>query len=135
MMARKGWSDLSDSYRGRLERGGIDRESYNAGASLAGARGHGATPERPERAERDQERYQDYLQRREALEREVRAQKTRDFGSSDKWRADRSKRNVQNMPGSMRNMQRYLDAGGIEGLMSYDDFDWSDREWAFLYYH
>lgn len=134
-MARKGWNDLSDSYRQRLEKGGVDQHNYNAGASLAGARGHGSTPERPERAEREQDKYGDYLQRREALEREVRAQKTRDFGSSDKWRADRSKRNVANKPGSMLNMQRYINAGGIEGLQSEYDFDWSDREWAFLYYH
>lgn len=39
-MARKGWDALSDTYRDRLVRGGIDRGSYESGASLHGARGH-----------------------------------------------------------------------------------------------
>lgn len=46
-MARKGWDDLSNSYRGRLERAGFTRERYEAGESLARARGHAATPEHP----------------------------------------------------------------------------------------
>lgn len=45
-MARKGWGQLSSAYRERLERGGISRSSYESGASLARARGHGSTPER-----------------------------------------------------------------------------------------
>lgn len=40
MADRKGWSKLSASYRGRLERQGITRESYTRGADLRGARGH-----------------------------------------------------------------------------------------------
>ena len=135
-MARKGWNDLSDAYRQRLERGGISQAEYNQGTSLAGARGHGQTPERPEQASRNQERYQDYQSRREALQREVRAQKQRDFGASDKWRADRSKRHVESpqKPGSMRNMRRYLDEG-LAGLQSDPDFDWGSDEWQFLGYH
>lgn len=47
MAKRKGWSDLSPGYRGRLQRGGIDRAGYERGATLSGARGHGRTPEHP----------------------------------------------------------------------------------------
>lgn len=39
-MARKGWDQLSDAYRRRLERGGITAETYGQGASLSQARGH-----------------------------------------------------------------------------------------------
>lgn len=46
-MARKGWSELSASYRGRLVSGGVTRRQYEAGASLKKARGHSLTPERP----------------------------------------------------------------------------------------
>jgi hypothetical protein len=42
-VARKGWDQLSEAYRNRLVRGGINQQSYEAGASLKGARGH-ATP-------------------------------------------------------------------------------------------
>lgn len=45
-MARKGWGQLSPTYRARLERGGITASSYATGASLASARGHGSTPEK-----------------------------------------------------------------------------------------
>lgn len=36
---RKGWDQLSDGYRRRLERGGIARSDYEGGASLDKARG------------------------------------------------------------------------------------------------
>lgn len=49
-MARKTWGALSENYRKRLERGGITKQAYESGASLSSARGHAATPERPERA-------------------------------------------------------------------------------------
>lgn len=49
-MARKTWGALSENYRKRLERGGITKQAYESGASLSAARGHAATPERPERA-------------------------------------------------------------------------------------
>lgn len=39
-MARKGWDALSDAYRARLSRSGINQSAYESGASLHGARGH-----------------------------------------------------------------------------------------------
>lgn len=39
------WEALSDSYRSRLERGGITRESYVGGAPLSAARGHASRPD------------------------------------------------------------------------------------------
>lgn len=42
-MAKKTWSELSDTYRRRLERGGITAEKHAAGESLQVARGHAST--------------------------------------------------------------------------------------------
>lgn len=39
-MARKGWDALSNAYRERLIRGGVDKAGYDAGMPLQGARGH-----------------------------------------------------------------------------------------------
>lgn len=58
------WDNLRPRYRARLEAAGITRDLYLSGASLSGARGHAATPERPERAEHHPERYGQYTQRR-----------------------------------------------------------------------
>ncbi len=48
-MARKGWDALSPGYRGRLQRQGISKETYESGASLQKARGH--TSAQKERAQ------------------------------------------------------------------------------------
>ncbi len=37
---RKGWDNLSDAYRRRLELNGINKSAYDSGTTLAGARGH-----------------------------------------------------------------------------------------------
>lgn len=47
-MPRKAWRLLSDAYRKRLLRHGIDQKLYESGASLSQARGHRATPEHPQ---------------------------------------------------------------------------------------
>jgi hypothetical protein len=74
-MARKTWGQLSPAYRTRLARAfGKDglsrkqtRERYNRGTlgPVTGARGHSQTPERPSRAERNPQKYQEYIARRE----------------------------------------------------------------------
>ncbi|MDP9026845.1 MAG: hypothetical protein M3N46_04720 [Actinomycetota bacterium] len=64
MSDRRRWADLTPTYRRRLERAGVTPESYAAGASLQTARGHKATPERPERAVRDVDRFAEYLRLR-----------------------------------------------------------------------
>ena len=45
MAKRKGWVDLSITYRNRLQGKGITEKQYSAGTSLEAARGHVATPE------------------------------------------------------------------------------------------
>ncbi len=59
--SRKGWGSLSQSTRSRYERAGITESSYASGVSLSAARGHSNTPERPERAESQPDRYRKYL--------------------------------------------------------------------------
>lgn len=43
MASRKGFDDLSDAYRRRLIRAGIDKAAYERGESLKAARGHKAS--------------------------------------------------------------------------------------------
>lgn len=62
---RKSWESLSPAYRARLSRGGVTKGQYESGASLAKARGHGATPEHPREAARNPERYREYNRKRQ----------------------------------------------------------------------
>lgn len=70
-MARRNWSDLSDGYRARLARAGIDRTAYESGESLKGARGHRSTPEHPREAERRPEQYKEYRARKAGLGKDI----------------------------------------------------------------
>lgn len=60
---RKGWAQLSSAYRSRLGKAGISERSYNQGVSLAGARGHASTPERPSQATKNPDKYPKYLEK------------------------------------------------------------------------
>ncbi len=118
-------------YQARIARG------LARGLSLTEARGHGKTPENPHRAELPQhrERYSEYIERRKRLKAQVDAKKAEIFGNNDKWRRDRSDRYTEhnpetNQPPRLDYMERFVD----------DDFDiaeidWTDDDWAFLYYH
>lgn len=62
---RKGWDSLSPAYRERLSRRGITRSQYEHGRPLAGARGHGATPEHGlKSAKRNPKKYAEYIRKR-----------------------------------------------------------------------
>lgn len=65
MAGRRSWDSLSPAYRARLSRGGVTRSKYESGASLARARGHGATPEHPRDARKNPERYREYNRKRQ----------------------------------------------------------------------
>lgn len=45
MANRKGWYQLSDNYRKRLQVNGITESAYTSGKSTSAARGHATTPE------------------------------------------------------------------------------------------
>lgn len=57
------WDRLSLAYRSRLQASGYGLAQYLAGESAAAARGHGITPEHPERAQRHPERYPEYIEK------------------------------------------------------------------------
>lgn len=63
--SRKGWQQLSPSYRARLQKAGITKSQYESGVSLSKARGHGQTPEHGIReAIRNPRKYQKYIAKR-----------------------------------------------------------------------
>src|SRR5690242_1733985 len=76
---RKGWDNLTESYRARLIRGGMTKSQYESGASLAQYRGHAKTPEHPERASRHPEKYSEYLSKRQRTGGTVSAQELNDL--------------------------------------------------------
>lgn len=62
---RKGWQQLSPGYRARLEKNGITKAQYDAGKSLAKARGHSQTPEHGiKEAIRKPAKYRKYINKR-----------------------------------------------------------------------
>lgn len=75
-MTRKGWDSLSEPVRRRYQRNGVSRADYESGVSLSAARGHAQTPERKERAERNPDRYREYLRRRNSGMRVVTSEGT-----------------------------------------------------------
>lgn len=137
----RNWNALSDSYRQRLERAGVDRRDYERGASLAGARGHAETPERPSQA--SPERYVDYFNRREKLINSIQAMKRELYGSKDSFNAKRSREAVDKNPktGKSRTLKELKRAerkiaemiDGEEPEEFYDEPEDFDDD--FLFYH
>lgn len=139
MAARKAWGTLSATYRRRLERGGITKAAYERGESLAKARGHGQTPERPERAERQPDKYTKYIERRRTLERQVAEKKAELFRGSKKYDRRRSEKAIHSGPVSgapapLAKMERFL-ASDFSDLDWETIFDEDSDGWDFLYYH
>jgi hypothetical protein len=132
-MARKLWSELSDSYRTRLAKAGVTRNEHdNPNFSLAKARGHSKTPEHPD--QKYQPRFKDYFKDRQQLETRVISKKRRLFGKSGKWKGSRSAKYVREgkdgKKPSAKLMKRFLSPD-----FDLDEVDWTDDRWAFLYYH
>lgn len=66
-MARvRDWNALGDAQKHRYERSGISRSDYESGVSLAAARGHGATPERPGQG-KEEPRFREYYELRKEI--------------------------------------------------------------------
>jgi|SRR5450755_3603484 hypothetical protein len=105
------------------------------GATRSDARGHKNTPERPERADNNPNRYKDYTARRQALKTAVKEKVARLSNSSDKWRADRSARNIASYRGPMAEMQKFLDdkLGNIQWINQ--DTGEPDERYSYLWYH
>jgi hypothetical protein len=65
---RRSWESLSPAYRNRLSRYGITKSQYERGRPLAGARGHGQTPEHGLKSAVKSEnvkKYGDYIRKRQ----------------------------------------------------------------------
>lgn len=90
-MARKGWSQLSDTYRNRLVRTGITREIYTSGGSIEKARGHEKTPEHPERAESNPQKYGDYLNRANGIVNDIQRLKREIFEAHGRFNNSNSR--------------------------------------------
>lgn len=149
-MRGKSWDELSPAYRARLSKNGINADTFAEAkrtGQLEKARGHGETPERPERAqkEKNRERYKDYLERRRTLENKVIARKDLLFGDTHKYNLRGAKQRsidavhknpVTRKPPKIKAMRDFL-----AHSESYGDFaDWwddvkDDDDYAFVFYH
>lgn len=141
---RKAWGQLSQAYRNRLTRAGITEHNYGTpeGAALRQrARGHGHTPEHPDRAAKNPSRYPDYVRQASDDHRQVIARKEALWGDLHSWRPRNAERNVligwkarsngRLMKAKTSYMRRFLRMTADEVL----SIDWSDDEWGFLFYH
>jgi len=138
-MARN-WNSLSDAYRARLERGGITRGEYEAGANLSAARGHKATPEHPRQAENDRQRFQAYIFERDRLVQAILREKSQKFSAAANYNAKRSRWNVEHFQDgrarSLASLRRALEA--LKGqASSWEDMieDLEEEDINALYYH
>ena len=130
-MARKGWGSLSPAYRGRLEKAGLSRQDYEAGASLSEARGHQTTPEHPRSF--DPGKYPAYAAERSRLTRELEEKKERMFGGQRRWNADRASRYIREKPPSIRQLRWAVDEADEEDLL--DAIREDPSAFQFLGYH
>jgi hypothetical protein len=137
--ARKSWDEYTPDYRKRLERHGITKQNYrdpSASAKRQTARSHAKTPEHPERAKRNPERYKEYLSLRADETRQVIARKDRLFGDRVKFNSKHSEKYVMinpktEKPPDINYMRRFLRMTDEE----IESIDWRDDEWSFIYYH
>jgi hypothetical protein len=100
MPRRRNWDALSPAYRTRLERGGITKRQYEAGAKLSGARGHAETPEHPRDLQRraNREKYQKYKAKRERLVNRIHQAKVEAYDGQPEWDSESSRKNVNRDP-------------------------------------
>ena len=140
-MARKGWHQLSDAYRNRLQRGGITQSAYERGESLQKARGHGETPERPSQAytKSGRVRFRKYLERVGEIRKRTIDRKVRLFSQRFGWNEERARDYVMqggtDVPKPTK--KKLLEAEAmsddeIEEMLHDPNID---EQWRFLWYH
>jgi len=115
------------SYRERIDR---YLESH-PGATIAEARGHGKTPERPGGG-RGQERFAQYYERRDAAEQKVNQLKADMFGNSPSWNPTGAAKATGRIPTS-----DLVYASGFDSLAAYadDQGGWDEIDDDFGNYH
>lgn len=127
-MARKGWDSLTSDYRKRLESNGISKKDYESGKSIAKARGHGHTPERPHKFDRKNPQYAPYVQQQNSLLKRVEIRKFELWSTYPKWNPIRSSQNLRRYPPSLELMRWALSASEEELISAIrenpEDFSW-----------
>jgi hypothetical protein len=123
-----------------MTRAGLNAKNWAGkdGAALrTAARGHGKTPEHPERAARNPQKYAGYMQTRNDLMRRAIVKKDRLFGDTLKFNQQRSNANVlmnprTDRPADSRFLSRFLKMSDAEIMR----INWTgEPEWGFLFYH
>lgn len=143
-MARN-WAGLSSAYRTRLERAGISRSDYESGVSSTKARGHGNTPEHPERAESNPAKYPGYTSAKTQLINDIQWVKRGLFQSTGKFNNGNSKNSIKHDPdtGKLRTIQDLKNilkiAEGLKnGTLTWEQFkgspEWDEYRSAFFYH-
>ena len=113
------------TYRERIDR---YLESH-PGATVAEARGHGKTPEHPGQGQ-GQERFADYYERRNELERHVNSLKQEAYGSLPNYNSAGAEASTHSM--SMATLAKSEAFDSIDDMEEYYGDDLDD---AYGYYH
>jgi hypothetical protein len=146
MAKRRVWETLNETYRTRLQKGGIGKEQYERGDSLKAARGHATTPENAREYQKNPERFKEYRQRRKAIIDRVTAKKKEAFEFTLRWNEENSGNFVRNPPklkkkyglevrrATMAQLKK-IDAMTVEDLVTYQYEVRVEDDWRFLWYH
>ena len=113
------------TYRERIDR----YLEAHPGATIAEARGHGHTPERPGGG-KDQERFADYYERRQELERHANSLKHEAYGSLPNYNAAGSEAATSKM--SIASLEKSEPFDTLDDFEEYYDGDIDD---GYGYYH
>lgn len=113
------------NYRERIDR---YLESH-PGATIAEARGHGHTPERPG-AGKGQERFAEYYERRTEAERHVNSLKQEAYGSLPNYNAAGAEETTHKM--SIGDLEKSLPFDSLDDFYDYYDGEVDD---GYGYYH
>jgi hypothetical protein len=132
---RKGWDAITDEYKRRLTRAGIDRSAYESGASLSQARGHTST------------QWESWKRHEKKVDQFVKEyQRIYDYSSTDTYTRPDFEQLRQTLKGmspskadkimrEQRKMQEYYDKGEIrKARRIWDHRDRSLPDYMF-YYH
>jgi hypothetical protein len=114
------------SYQERIQRY-IER---HPGATIQEARGHGRTPERPEHG-RTQERYAEYHERREALERHANELKEQAYGDRPNFFREGSEYSTHRM--SLSELEKSQPYDSLDEM--YDAMDEDEIPDGYGHYH
>lgn len=116
MAKRKPWSQLTPTYRARLEKAGLTEEQFDSGASIKAARGHATTPERP--TQYNPVQFPAYAANRQQLIIQLGDRKEQVFGSSPRWDRSRSDHWIRIKPPSIAQLRWAVNVASDEDLYS-----------------